>query len=1156
MPTTSLFGTLWRPLPFASALAFVSLAACIEPIGNGPDLGACAATPDGSYTWGEVGPGACLAGPVDVRFIDVTTPDGPNATRSLLVVSNADPYRQFRGGSLLAIDWDDLVTRFVEPGVSRVTMDQLVTSSVELPSYTGEIGYLPNERLMVVPSRISEEARTFINDDPLHFVRVNGAGDLVADPNLNDIILKDDPYSVVVDVDAGRTYVSNLTDHSISVLANGDPLRTIDLADAAALTPGPFLDGGRISTAELDQLAIDEPNFINDDNWTLSWIDGSTRLWLPAESGGLIRFSSGGISFTESAFGDELLPAASSVALAALDPHFATAITTPIEQIVPNSPSLMAYAYEGVLWIAAGEATPSTSWVQFVEPLLIGDGWDAFAGGPSLGGVNNRLALWYDGRVAEGAPASIGVSIVDDNGDFRPAPAPVITAPAGYDSVEQPFVFRDALTGRYRMYVTLRAGDAWSIGLTESDGGSNWGPLELVVGLPPSASEFEGAAGPVVAYGGSRYRMWFSTWDGQGWATAEAWSYDGYTWQDSEVVIPSRSAGDPNRPARAAMQRAETSAWRLEGAATGIRGETIPAGTVFAGNIDGYRLVIANGFEIGKSDLPDGIAAQGLIPGSIINLDGTMSMYATAISRTGRHRLVLLQRTQRAWVVQRRDLIPRGVGGHEARVESPVVFPSVDGYTLLYAATDGLGRTRTYRATSPDGRTFTASDEPVLEDGPDWRVTTHRPRSVVIDGEQVTVWLDGDNGSRPRIGAARSVDGGRTFTDLPGPTDPWWLEAGPVGGVDDSGARDPVVIVDGDTTHLWYTAFDGQVSHLAHAVLVDGAFVPDKVPGTLETRAAMSGQPRTFSTRGVAAPTAWVTEDGTLELWYAGFLGGDNTSARVGRSVVNGDFSWPHQRFPEVGDELTFTGTRGDLGTGVIELAQSNRFFVTDGRGTTTMTHDAERGFLYLPSKLSPLIYVIDVRDDSAGDFSDENYLDIEAMIQLDPSHRSMGFRDVVISASRGLMYVSSRRPEGIVVLNLDDIVDNATTELINAVPRAVLSMPIASEDRGAPTFAPIGPAGLAITPDERLLLVAHYRGNSVHVIDLTRGPFGEEIASIPWVGENPHVVRISPDGRYAAVANFTGELVLQQTSATLAIIGLDPNAPGYLDVVTTLVNK
>jgi DNA-binding beta-propeller fold protein YncE len=66
----------------------------------------------------------------------------------------------------------------------------------------------------------------------------------------------------------------------------------------------------------------------------------------------------------------------------------------------------------------------------------------------------------------------------------------------------------------------------------------------------------------------------------------------------------------------------------------------------------------------------------------------------------------------------------------------------------------------------------------------------------------------------------------------------------------------------------------------------------------------------------------------------------------------------------------------------------------------------------------------------------------------------------------------------------------------------------------------------------------------------------GTEVGYVSDIGENPHLVRISPDGKHAFVANYIGEIEENTTSSTLAIVDIDPNSESYLEVLTWLVNR
>ena len=89
-----------------------------------------------------------------------------------------------------------------------------------------------------------------------------------------------------------------------------------------------------------------------------------------------------------------------------------------------------------------------------------------------------------------------------------------------------------------------------------------------------------------------------------------------------------------------------------------------------------------------------------------------------------------------------------------------------------------------------------------------------------------------------------------------------------------------------------------------------------------------------------------------------------------------------------------------------------------------------------------------------------------------------------------------------------------------------------------------------------RHLFVPHFRDNSVSVFDLDRGAYGELVAYLPSIGENPHLARVSPDGRHVVVASFLGEVDDGFVSSTLSVIDADPDSDTFLEVVTTLVNR
>jgi DNA-binding beta-propeller fold protein YncE len=434
-------------------------------------------------------------------------------------------------------------------------------------------------------------------------------------------------------------------------------------------------------------------------------------------------------------------------------------------------------------------------------------------------------------------------------------------------------------------------------------------------------------------------------------------------------------------------------------------------------------------------------------------------------------------------------------------------------------------------------------------------VTSQRPHSVEVDGDTYRLWYTGFDGSTQRIGSASGGSLRGRLTREGGDVDDWRLGPGIAGGFDDTGVKDPLAVVIDGVTHLYYAGSDGTTWQIGHVTLdPDGTVVRRYDPLTGLPAKAMGALGRTFSALGADSPVLLSADDG-LELAYAGY---DGTARRLGLARVPAeapDEVYPAQRFPTAGDTLSFTTSQKGPGFDVIELGQSTETFAVPAYGMSAMALDAQRGFLYVTTKLDDGVFVVDVRDDSDGTFVDSNHLDLEGLLQVDTGSIAAGFRDIVISPTRGLAYLTQRNPDGLVVVDLSRIPDDGDKELILDAPVAVLPLQSQADDAGVDSYATIGGDGMALSADERFLLVTHFKGNALSVFDLDRGAWGEEIAWITHLGENPHAVRISPDGRWAVVANYLGDVLEDTVSSTLAIVDLDPDSDTYLEAVTWLGN-
>ena len=162
----------------------------------------------------------------------------------------------------------------------------------------------------------------------------------------------------------------------------------------------------------------------------------------------------------------------------------------------------------------------------------------------------------------------------------------------------------------------------------------------------------------------------------------------------------------------------------------------------------------------------------------------------------------------------------------------------------------------------------------------------------------------------------------------------------------------------------------------------------------------------------------------------------------------------------------------------------------------------------------------------------------------------------MLVDDTRDRLYMTSRNPDSVVIIDLTELEDDDAKDVAWYTAPAALPLQDNLNDPGDLTISSIGGNGMAITPDNRYLTVAHHRGNGVSIFDLDRDVWGAEIGWIADIGENPHLVRMSPDGRYAVVANYVGEIIDKSSSSTLAIIDMDPNSEDFGEVVTWLANR
>ncbi len=1144
-------------LPYLS-LALI-LAGCVQDPGLGPDLGRCADYPDGVYTYGQAGIGTCLAGPADMQFLSI-------GGESWLAITNADPFRNYTSGSLLLIETADL-----EFADSRVRMDELAAWSMPLDHYLGQIGYDRSTGTAYIPSRVSSDSFVVSAEDHVWLVDLADPRQPVLRSDRSNITVRQDPYAIAVDEFQRRVFVANSTDHSLSVIdASTIPPRLVDPAPRSIVTTPELLDFDASGTvAEIIARVTPNQEVALTDRWTATWVDGTWRAWLPQQGPDgleLRRWSNGGADWVTTGVDADLVP--DTLTPEVRDPWLG----------LRNE--LLTMWFSTTATVTAGEDTAQVSVIRAASTdgsaagwsydgidTLIGEvgGYDQFLGGPSIARVGERAVMFFHARATANGPASIGSATTSDSVSFSSRDEPILTAPEGFESIEHPSPMVDPLSGDLRMWMGMWDGTAWSIGHAwSSDAGTTWDTPEVVFEL---GSQAEHVAAPIVVWSGGRYRMWLAWSDGISWWHAESWSWDGLDWSDPVPFLEADADFDLATPPRVGLQGDPSQGWRIQGIDTPPISNLLTAGLESLTGGLGMSLRAASGYVLG-TDAVGLVSARGIEPGSYAEVGGRPTLFATATDSDGRDRLVSLVRLGETWATSRSQLIAEGSGGNVHGTRSPLAFEHEGTWHLLYAANEADFWTLRH-AGSPDGLDFTPTAGSALTASPGgWASGGQFPRSLeVLEDGSLRVWYSGYDGSRYRIGSATSQDG-ISWSPEPGLSDPYQLGSGRPGTFDDTSLRDPMVVRQGDQTVMWYAGFDGEIWQIGAATRNPGGGWDRRISAVSgNPEPVLPAMPTTFAARGVLSPV--VAEiDGELRMWYGGFDGDgivdpdDTDATRIGEASIEGLRVFPEHRFPTTGDQITWTSRRGQPGRSTIRLGQVIEGITLPGAdgnlvgdGPTKVIADSNRGFLFVASKSFPGVWVIDTRDDTTTTFDDLNALDIEAMLRVETTTGQVGIQDMVL-APDGKLYLATREPDAIVVVDTSDLIDDDkkdffTTRALGAIPVHDLT-----DDAGDRTFAPVGAAGMALVPGQDLLLMTHFRDNSLSFCDLAGGEVGEEVRYLPDIGENPSMVRVSPDGSYAVISNYLGTVTGDVAGSSLVIVDLRPESPTYLEITRRVVNR
>ncbi len=1108
-----------------------------------PDLGDCAVYPDGTYDYGQVGIGTCLAGPTELRLVE--TDDGGLA----VLVTNANPYLNFTSGSLLAFPFDEL-----DLSTGRNVVSDLDAHALQLPDFAGGLATWGD--LGLVTTRESDEALTRAHDDAVHLVDLSDPLRPVDADRGDDggptVAVGADPNDVVVDAESGRAFVSNRTDHTISVLdLTGDTVQVVPPWPEQVVSAARFYDRDRSgSRASLEGFTVDDDAVLPSDDWTMTWVEGTWRLWVPGVTGAWRASTTGDGSYAASAIGVELDPDDSSVVDEVRDPDYDALH----DRMLFASGDTIQGAEPGG-WLG--------DWVMEEVPLLEADpeGWDATIGGPSLVTSDGIQYLFYEG--GDGETSRVGLAVSADGWTFDKLDEPVLEGRWAHDAggVFDPFVLYDYEEQRWRMYYGAWDGERWTIGHATSTDLETWESDPEPVFAPEDA----GAAAPVVSFGVGGWRMWYARWTKDGWRIGEATSPDGTEWTDLGTVLePDPYMAWSEEPPGPAMQAQRLDAFRVSGEANGSLLYPAQPGVGYTSITYGWSATPVAGQHLDLGDA--GSASDGGIRVDSVDPDAGLA-WLTLRSAGGTERIGVATLDEDGGLDVVEGAVFEGADGFDRDgVGSPVVVRDGDTWRMYYAGHRGE-RTSIGLATSADGIDWTRVGQ-VLDNGEDWDSVAAIPGSVeVLDDGSLRLWYSGSDGATWRIGAATSADG-QTFTRETGIYD-WLFAPGAPGDLDDSGVRDPWVVpgVDEDGNpgiHLWYSGFDGDTWRVFYAWRAEGddAFTRATNETSGETRAVVDVTDGLFHPDGVRRPVLVQGLRGDDDTRWRGFFAGLLDDAERAGRLAGSEPDRLHRVLdrPTTGDTLEWSTVQGDPEAEAIDLDA-----LVDGQslnaiGLTSLSLDEDRGFLYAVSKLKNYVYVIDARDDSDkdSDFVDGNYLDIEAALPLATASGAQGFRQVLPVPGSDRVLALNDAPEAVGIYDLSGVADDNAAQIVYDTLVGWLPAPRGGErDAGVDTRASIGPAQIALHPDGRRLFLTNFNANSIAVYDLSLGPYGEQVAEVDLVGENPYAITITPDGKYAIFANYAGEVSEDGlVESTLGVLDVDESSPTYLEVLTWLANR
>jgi hypothetical protein len=792
------------------------------------------------------------------------------------------------------------------------------------------------------------------------------------------------------------------------------------------------------------------------------------------------------------------------------------------------------------------------------EPSAVFDGADValfYAGGEgSVGGLQGARSI---GR------------IVEDEGGFEGPGEVIWTADlAGYPGgeVHGPAALLRRSLGGTLLFFSVWQGGVRDIGLALSEDG---GDFELVAAplLPPADPldwDATGRAYPAVAVTGGELRMWY--W-GQGpdgvWRIGVASSWDARRWSVDPVPLAGFSGLAP-RPLTALDLRSG-GYYRIERDSDEPSTEVVLESEDFEGSEVPLRMQVVGGAQFGAQrghpQDRDGVRSPSVVvdpadSGRLLLAYGSDGL-GLAESRNGTEweRLGRLE-------VQGQDL---------EELADPALLANPDGtLELFFSARSGGENRGIYRAPRQSELVYGPA-QAVAMTSAEWESDGRRAPAPIWVDSRLELFYEGWRGTESSIGHWH-LDGSnweRVEAEgpslAPGPAGSYDDVALRAPGVlyAEGEYRLWYQAEDGLERSIGLATKEAGGSWARHRG-EDGFLRPVLRPGRGYHRDGV-GAPSPLLWDGLLHLWTEGDFDGIPRIgaWISAAPGGDVFGIFGARTTTGDTFTIETTR----GD----TEDLSTLGFGDLDnpIEVDGRFFGAfnplDGLGVARVAVRPDGELAAVLSRRAGVVYLVDLAANGAGD---GNVYDLEAVLDL-ITEDAVGNVSARFSSDGQTLYVGSAPggsgggPEALLVFDLAAVDDDSDDQVLDDALRAVVALDRGAErDVGDRSSTNLGPADLLLGPSApgaglaRFLYVDQYNNNSVAVVDLFTGSQPRVVEVIDTLGEEPIALALTPDERWLVVAHLVGELDGSEAHSTLSIIDLDPASPDYRRVVTRIRNR